>query len=252
MVTGASSGIGEACARRFAKDGYSLALGARRTERLGALATEFRSGPAEKVFHAALDVTQKASVLAFVEQMKEEVGIPDILVNNAGLARGVERLEDAQGEAWREMVETNLFGVLYVSRQILPAMIEQGSGTIIMIGSISGHRAYAGGSVYCATKRALQSVCQSMRMETLGKNIRVCSVDPGLVETEFSLVRFSGDKERADKVYEGIQVLRAEDIADCVHFSATRPAHVNVDDMIVMPTIQADPYHLHRGEVEQG
>ena len=150
------------------------------------------------------------------------------------------------------MVETNLFGVLHVTRRILPAMIERGSGTIIMIGSIAGHRAYAGGSVYCATKRALQSLCQSMRMETLGKNIRVCSVDPGMAETEFSLVRFSGDKAEAEKVYDGIQVLQAIDIAECVHFSATRPAHVNIDEMIVMPTIQADPYHLHTDEVEQG
>lgn len=247
MVTGASSGIGEASARIFARDGWNLAIGARREERIAKLARELEKNSDVEVFCRTLDVTDESSVETYVGSLLAGAGTPDCLINNAGLARGLELVADAGGQAWREMIETNLFGVLRVTRSLLPAMLERGSGHIIMVGSVAGHLPYAKGSVYCATKRALQSVCGSLRLETLGRGIRVSSVDPGLVETEFSLVRFAGDAERASRVYEGVHALTSEDIAECILFAASRPPHVNVDNILVMPTIQADPYHLHRG-----
>lgn len=239
VVTGASSGIGAACARAFAALGDRLSLGARRLDRLAAAA------PAGAFSHE-LDVTSAASVETFLAAAVAANGPIDVLVNNAGLARGVEPIADATGEAWREMLETNVLGLLEVTRRVLPAMVERRTGHVVVIGSIAAHKAYPGGGVYCGSKRALQSICEAMRIETLGSGVRVTSVDPGLVETEFSVVRFRGDEQRAAKVYAGTRPLTAEDVADCVVFAATRPAHVNIDTILVMPTDQAGPQHVHR------
>ena len=238
VVTGASSGIGAACARLFARAGDRLSLGARRVGRLGALA------PA--AFAHELDVTSAASVARFVDAAIAANGPIDVLVNNAGLARGTETIAEGTGEAWREMIETNVLGLLEVTRRVLPGMVAQRRGHVVVIGSIAGHKAYAGGGVYCGSKRALQPICEAIRMETLGSGVRVTSVDPGLVETEFSLVRFRGDGERAAKVYAGTRPLTADDVAECVLFAVDRPAHVNLDSIVVMPTDQASPHHVHR------
>ena len=235
VITGASSGIGAACARAFAALGDRLSLGARRSERLRLVA------PA--AFCSELDVTVPSSVEAFVHAANGPI---DVLVNNAGLARGVEKIAEGTGEAWREMIETNVLGLLEVTRRVLPRMIERKHGHIVVIGSVAGHKAYVGGGVYCGSKRALQPICEAIRMETLGHDIRVTSVDPGLVETEFSVVRFRGDQPRADKVYAGTRPLYAEDVAECVVWAAGRPAHVNIDTIVVMPTDQASPQMVHR------
>jgi serine 3-dehydrogenase len=238
VITGASSGIGAACARAFEAQGDRLSLGARRHERLREVSTS--------AFTSPLDVTDKTSVAAFLKAAVEKNGPIDVLVNNAGLARGVEKIADGTGEAWREMIETNVLGLLEVTRLALPQMVARKTGHIVVIGSIAGHKAYVGGGVYCGSKRALQPICEAIRMETLGHNVRVTSVDPGMVETEFSLVRFKGDEKRADAVYAGTRPLSAEDVADCVLFAANRPAHVNIDTIVVMPTDQASPQMVHR------
>jgi 3-hydroxy acid dehydrogenase / malonic semialdehyde reductase len=239
VITGASSGIGAACAHAFAKAGDRLSLGARREERL--------AGVVATAFHHPLDVTAARSVERFLAAAIERHGPIDILVNNAGLARGVEKIAEGTGEAWREMIETNVLGLLEVTRRVLPHMVQNKNGHVVVIGSIAGHKAYVGGGVYCASKRALQPICEAIRMETLGTGIRVTSVDPGLCETEFSVVRFRGDEERATKVYQDTRALRAEDVADCVLFAVDRPAHVNLDTIVVMPTDQASPQMVHRG-----
>ena len=239
VVTGASSGIGAACARAFARLGDRLSLGARRTDRLAAAAKD--------ALHHPLDVTKPASVERFLAAAVAANGPIDVLVNNAGLARGVEKIAEGTGEAWREMIETNVLGLLEVTRRVLPQMLERKAGHVVVIGSIAGHKAYASGGVYCGSKRALQPICEAIRMETLGSGIRVTSVDPGLVETEFSLVRFRGDGDRAAKIYQDTRPLTAEDVAECVVFAVTRPPHVNLDTIVVMPTDQASPQQVHRG-----
>lgn len=239
VITGASAGIGAASARAFHQLGYRLSLGARRTDKLAEIVPE--------ALHHPLDVTKPASIERFLAAAQQRHGPIDILLNNAGLARGIEKVAEATGEAWREMIETNVLGLLEVTRRVLPDMLARKQGHVMVIGSIAGRRAYPGGSVYCASKRALQSVCEALRMEVLGSGVRVSSIDPGLVETEFSLVRFRGDAERADKVYHDTRPLCAEDVAECVVFAATRPAHVNIDSMLVMPTDQAAPTMVHRG-----
>jgi len=238
VVTGASSGIGAACARAFAAHGDRLSLGARRTDRL--------ANVVEGALCHQLDVTDPESVAAFISASIDAHGPVDVLINNAGLARGTEQIAEGTGEAWREMIETNVLGLLEVTRRILPNMVEAGGGHVVVIGSIAGHKAYIGGGVYCGSKRALQPICEAIRMETLGKNVRVTNVDPGMVDTEFSVVRFRGDEEKAKKVYEGTRPLVAEDVAECVLFAANRPAHVNLDNILVMPTDQANPYFVHR------
>ncbi|MEC7584962.1 MAG: SDR family NAD(P)-dependent oxidoreductase [Planctomycetota bacterium] len=239
VITGASSGIGAACARSFHSLGYRLSLGARRVEELMTVV--------DGASCHFLDVTQPESIEEFLDHAESIHGPIDVLINNAGLARGTEKIHDATGEAWREMIETNLIGVLEVTRRVLPKMVHRKQGDIVMIGSIAGHKSYAGGGVYCASKRALQSVCEAIRTETNGSNVRVISVDPGMVQTDFALVRYRGDQEKAAKVYEQTRPLQADDVADCVTFAVTRPAYVNVETLVLMPTDQANPQTLHRG-----
>jgi len=239
IITGASSGIGRACAEIFAKNGYNLILNARRVDRLESLAKSLQNeNPNIKVFYKKTDMSNKNDVFNFVESIPDSFYPIDILINNAGLSRGLEPLDEGNIDDWNEMIDTNIKGVLYITKLIIPIMKKQQYGHIINIGSIAGHESYPGGNVYCATKAAIKSLTKSLRMDLVRTNIRVSSVDPGMVETEFSEVRFR-DAQKAKKVYENIKPLYAEDIADIIFFIATRPQHVNIEDAIIMPTQQA-------------
>ncbi len=237
IITGASSGIGEACAEIFAKNGFNLVLNARRVDRLEALSNRL-SQYNTKVYYKKVDMRNKDEIFEFVDSIPKEFFPIDILINNAGLSRGLEPLDMGNIEDWNEMIDTNIKGVLYITKEIIPIMKNQGHGHIINLGSIAGHESYPGGNVYCATKAAIKSLNKSLRMDLVRTNIRVSSIDPGMVETEFSEVRFR-DAQRAKKVYENIKPLYAKDIADVIYFIATRPHHVNIEDVIIMPTQQA-------------
>ncbi|HBN07314.1 MAG TPA: NAD(P)-dependent oxidoreductase [Cyanobacteria bacterium UBA8530] len=243
LITGASSGIGAACARAFAERGARLLLCARRLDRLESLAEELKEC---EVHCFALDVSRRAEVEEKLALLPSEWREIDILVNNAGLSRGLDKLHEAEVEDWEEMIDTNLKGLLYVSRAIIPGMVERGRGQVLNLGSIAGHEAYPGGSVYCATKHAVSGLTKALRMDLLGTPIRVSSVDPGMVETEFSLVRFHGNEEKAAKVYQGLTPLAPEDVAEVVLFCATRPPHVNLSEVMVLPTDQASALLSHR------
>ena len=246
LITGASSGIGKACAEAFAAQGCRLLLAARRKERLEELSVALEEKNGAEVVTVALDVRDREAVDQWVEGLPESWRNIDILVNNAGLARGLAPLHEGDVTDWEEMIDTNLKGLLWVTRALLPGMIARGRGHVINIGSIAGHEVYPSGNVYCATKHAVAALSRSLGIDTLGTGVRVSSVDPGMVETEFSLVRFHGDAERADGVYEGFEALRGEDVAEAVVFCATRPAHANVREMILMPAAQASAVHSHR------
>lgn len=246
FITGASAGIGAACATEFAKIGANLILSARRKEKVDALADKLRAEYGIKTITFKLDVKDKAEIKYVIESIPEEWQSIDILLNNAGLGKGLNKVYEDDPDNWEEMIETNIKGLLYITRNIVPGMVERGSGHVINLGSIAGHMAYPGGGVYCATKHAVKAISDSMRMELVDKNVRVSSVDPGMVETEFSVVRFGGDEERAKNVYKGVDPLTAEDIADAVMFVATRKPHVNINEMIIMPSVQANAFVTHR------
>jgi NADP-dependent 3-hydroxy acid dehydrogenase YdfG len=246
LVTGASSGIGEAVAEAFAAAGCRLLLTARRRDRLEALAGRLRSDGAADVAVGVLDVRDRAAVDAFVSGLAPEWAAVDILVNNAGLARGLAPLHQGDVADWEEMLDTNVKGLLWVTRAVLPGMVERGRGHVINIGSIAGHETYPSGNVYCATKHAVTALTRCLAIDLLGTGVRVSSVDPGLVETEFSMVRFHGDRERADAVYRGLEPLVGSDVAEAVLFCATRPPHATVREMILLPTAQAAAVHVHR------
>jgi NADP-dependent 3-hydroxy acid dehydrogenase YdfG len=236
VVTGASSGIGAATARALAADGWRVVVGARRVDRLDALAADI-GGTAH-----ALDVTDGDSVDAFVAAVPE----CRLLVNNAGGALGLAPVAEADDDQWRAMFETNVLGVVRLTRGLLPAIEASGDGQVVTIGSIAGHEPYPGGAGYNAAKFAVRAVMSVLRQELLGRPVRVCEIDPGMVETEFSLVRFGGDAERAAAVYAGVTPLTAEDVAECVRWVASRPSHVNVDQMIVLARDQAGARQVHR------
>ena len=241
MVTGASAGIGRACAEAFAREGCRLILAARRDDALRDLA-----GSLDAPCHTlALDVRDRAAVDAAVAGLPDEWAAIDVLVNNAGLSRGLEKVQDGRPDDWDEMIDTNVKGLLWVSRAVLPGMVARDRGHVVNIGSIAGHQVYPGGAVYCATKHAVAAINQGLRLDLLGTRVRVSSVDPGMVQTDFSLVRFHGDRERADQVYRNFPPLTAADIADCVVFCASRPPHVAVMDLVVMPQDQAAVYASH-------
>jgi serine 3-dehydrogenase len=246
LITGASSGIGRSCAQKFAEAGAKLILVARRKERLEKLAAELKKQFDTESFVDVLDVRNINAVTKFYQKLHDEWKNIDILVNNAGLSRGLNKLYEGKLEDWEEMIDTNVKGLLYVSRTVIPGMVKRKKGTIINIGSIAGHDVYPGGNVYCATKHAVDALTKGMRMDLVDTSIRVCTVDPGLVETEFSEVRFHGDKERAKKTYMNITPLTPADIADAVFFAATRPAHVQIAELIIMPTAQASTTLVHR------
>lgn len=245
FITGASSGMGAACARHFAAQGAKLVLCARRYERLQKLAAELNT-PSHLI---RLDVTDRKAVEEAIASLPADFREIDILINNAGLSRGFDKFYEGSVDAWEEVVNTNVKGLLYVTRAILPGMVERQRGHIINLGSVAGHYAYQNGAVYCASKAAVKSLTESLKMDLLGTPIRVTSVDPGLVETEFSIVRFGGDVARAKKVYENIKPLSADDIAEIIVFCATRPAHVNINFVMIMAVAQSTPTTVHRAPI---
>jgi NADP-dependent 3-hydroxy acid dehydrogenase YdfG len=248
FITGASSGIGEACARLFAGEGALLLLAARRIERLRELERELKSAGAGDVMNIELDVRDAGAVARAVDELPSSWKEIEVLVNTAGLSRGLEPLHEGSLDDWEEMIDTNIKGLLHVDRTVVPLMAGRGSGTIIHIGSIAGRQVYPGGGVYCGTKHAVRAISDGLRIDLLGSGLRVACIDPGMVKTEFSEVRFHGDRERAERVYQGVTPLTADDIAEAVLFTATRPAHVVISDMMILPTDQASAFHYHRDD----
>jgi NADP-dependent 3-hydroxy acid dehydrogenase YdfG len=246
LITGASSGIGKATAFAFAAEGCRLAIGARRRERLEEMVDGLHEAGAAEVVPLTVDVRDRSQAEAAVAQCHRRLGRIDVLVNNAGLARGLRPVEEGDETEWRQMIETNVFGLLWMTRATIPIMKGQGSGHIINIGSVAGHESYPGGSVYAGSKHAERAITVALRHELLGSGIRVSTVDPGLVETEFSLVRYDGDDERASATYKGMKPLAGEDVAACIVFVAGRPQHVNIDEIIVKPLAQAGSMAVHR------
>ncbi len=242
LITGTSAGIGEACARAFAEKGARLIIAARRRDRLEKLAKSFKT----EIYVVQLDVRDREAVEKAIGALPAEWAEIDILVNNAGLSRDLTKLHEGRHESWDQMIDTNVKGLLYVSRAVLPGMVKRGRGHVINIGSIAGHEVYPGGNVYCATKHAVDAITKSMRLDLLGTGVKVSTVDPGMVETEFSEVRFYGDKEKADKVYKGLTPLAGNDIAQAVVWVAERPAHVQVAEMIILPLDQASATQANR------
>jgi len=237
FITGATSGIGEAIARLFAEKAITLVVCGRRQDRLDSLYKELSRKT--KIHTLNFDVRNREAVLAAVNSIPDEFSNIDILVNNAGNAHGMDPIQSGSLDDWDAMLDINVKGLLYVSRAIVPGMVEKKNGHIINIGSTAGKEVYPNGNVYCASKHAVDALNQGMRMDLNSYGIRVGAVNPGLVETEFSEVRFKGDEERAKKVYQGFQPLTPEDIADIIYFVVTRPYHVNIADLVVMPTAQA-------------
>lgn len=244
LITGATSGIGAATARRFAEHGIRLVLCGRREERLSALKDEL--SVLTDVATLSFDIGDKSAVFEAISSLPADFALVDILVNNAGNAHGLEPLQDGDPDDWDAMIDSNVKGLLYVSRAVLPGMVARRSGHVINIGSISGKEVYANGTVYCATKFAVDALNRGMRMDLNSAGIRVGAIHPGMVETEFSEVRFKGDSERAKSVYQGLQPLRPEDIADVIHFVVTRPYHVNIADLLILPTAQASTTMVNR------
>lgn len=246
LITGASAGIGEACARRLAAEGADLALWARREERLEQLAAELVREHGVSVHTRAVDVRDRPAVRGAVDALLAECGPPHVLVNNAGLAAGFDPVQEGDFEDWDRMLDTNVKGLLNVTRMLLPAMIEVDRGHIINIGSTAGHQVYPKGNVYNASKYAVTALTEAINLDLVGTGLKVSSVDPGFVETEFSLVRFHGDEDRADGVYQGFQPLTGDDVADAVAYMANLPPHVNAFRMILLPTAQRNVYVMHR------
>jgi NADP-dependent 3-hydroxy acid dehydrogenase YdfG len=231
VITGASAGIGAETARVFAERGWHVVVGARRLDKLKDMASSWAGG--KNITVAALDVTDDKSVKAFTQTAHSAThGKIDVLFNNAGLALGVDHLATGSMDDWQAMLDTNVSGLLRVTRAFLPGMLAAGHGHIINMGSIAGHLVYEGGGVYCATKHAVRAITKTLRLEVNGTPVRVSSIDPGMVETDFSLVRFKDDATRAGKVYHGVTPLTGEDIAECVWFAASRPAHVNIEEIV--------------------
>ncbi len=246
FVTGASSGIGLACARAFARERARLLLAARRLERLVAFERELLDLGSPAVRSAELDVRDERAVSATLAGLPDDWKGVEVLVNNAGLSRGMAPLQEGRLLDWDEMIDTNVKGLLHVDRAVVPLMVARGRGTVVHIGSIAGRQTYPGGTVYCATKSAVRALTDGLRLDLLGTGVRVTSVDPGLVDTEFSEVRFRGDAARASAVYRGLRPLSAEDVAEVVVFAATRPPHVDLAEVLLLPTDQASAIHLHR------
>lgn len=245
-ITGASSGIGLATAERLAQEGYSLILNARRKDRLDVLAKQLFEQYNTEILVQCFDIRNRKEVEASIIEIPNAWKKIDVLINNAGLASGMSSIEEGNIDDWEVMIDTNIKGLLYMTRNILPLMIENGDGHIVNIGSIAGKESYANGNVYCATKTAVDALNKSMRIDLVKYPIKVTAVNPGAVETEFSIVRFKGDKERAAKVYEGFENLIASDVADAVYYVISRPKHVNINDLIIMPVAQAQAGVVNR------
>ncbi len=246
LITGASAGIGEACALLFAQQGANLILTARREDRLHKLALQLQEDYKVAVYTQALDVRDRSAVEALISNLPDSFKNIDVLVNNAGLVLGVEKAHETPGGDVYVMLDTNVKGVLNMIRAVVPDMVAKAQGHVINISSIAGHEAYPGGSVYCASKHAVDALTKSLRMDVVSTPLRVTAISPGLVDTEFSLVRFKGDSKKAEAVYHGLEALVAEDIAEAVVFAASRPPHVQIADMIIFPTQQAAATVVHR------
>ena len=246
FITGASSGIGEACARAFAGEGARLLLAARRKPRLDELEPELLRAGAGSVHSLELDVRDAAKVEATIAGLPPEWQAIDVLINNAGLSRGLDKLYEGKTEDWDEMIDTNVKGLLYVTRAVVPGMVERGSGHVVNLGSTAGEITYPKGAVYCASKAAERAINDGLRQDVLGTPVRVTSVDPGMVQTPFSEVRFRGDADRAAKVYQGVTPLVAEDVADAILWAVTRPAHVNIARVVMTPVDQANSLLFNR------
>lgn len=246
LITGASSGIGRACAEMFAGEGASLILSARRKDRLKRLSSSLERRHKIRTLPLPLDVRDCEAVKEAVETLPQSWKKIDILVNNAGLSRGLEPIYEGQIDDWEEMIDTNVKGLLYLSKAVLPGMVKRRKGHIVNLGSVAGHDVYPGGNVYCASKHAVDAVTKGMLIDLVDTPIRVSTVDPGMVETEFSVVRFHGDREQAKAAYTGMKPLKGKDVAEAVLFCITRPAHVNVDQLRIMPTAQASAAIVHR------
>lgn len=246
FITGASSGIGAACARKFAQGGYTLLLNARSVDKLQALQTELETAYGIDVVLLPFDVRDRKAAEAALKSLPEKYQTIDVLVNNAGLALGVDKEYEGTEDNYDTMIETNITALLMMTRLVVPGMVNRGKGHIINIGSVAGDAAYPGGSVYCATKAAVKVLSDGLRMDLVDTPLRVTNVKPGLVETNFSVTRFAGDKERADKVYQGIKPLTGEDIAEVVYFAASAPEHVQIAEVLVLATHQATGTIVHR------
>jgi NADP-dependent 3-hydroxy acid dehydrogenase YdfG len=246
LITGASAGIGEACAHLFAQQGSNLILAARRNEKLLKLASELQKEYKIEVLARTLDVRDHSAVQRMMSSLSAPFKHIDVLVNNAGLVLGVEKAHETPGDDVDIMLDTNVKGILNMIRTVVPDMVTRQQGHVINISSIAGHEAYPGGSVYCASKHAVDALTKSLRMDVVSTPLRVTAISPGLVDTEFSLVRFKGDTRKAEAVYQGLEALIAEDIAEAVLFAASRPAHVQIADMIIFPTQQAAATVVHR------
>jgi NADP-dependent 3-hydroxy acid dehydrogenase YdfG len=250
LITGATSGIGEATAMLLAKHNHDIIVTGRRKEKLLALKEKIEAETGSKVLTLNFDIRSLQENEAAIQSIPAEWQNIDVLINNAGLAAGFNTVQEGVIDDWERMIDTNIKGLLYITRLISPKMIERGSGHIINISSVAGKEIYPMGNVYCATKHAVQSVTKGMRIDLLKHGIKVSSVSPGAVETEFSVVRFSGDTDRAKQVYKGFTPLNAQDIADTILFMVTRPKHVNIDDVLIMPTDQAFSRDFNRREID--
>jgi 3-hydroxy acid dehydrogenase / malonic semialdehyde reductase len=248
LITGASSGIGEACARRLASQGANLILWARREERLYELRGELTSAHGVEITVAVVDVRDRERIMGETDWLAANDNIPHVLINNAGLARGFSKVHQGDQNEWDEMIDTNIKGVLNVTRAVLPHMVRLGRGHIVNLGSTAGHVTYPNGNVYAATKFAIRGLSDGMNLDLAGTPLKVSSVDPGYVDTEFSTVRFHGDKDRAKQVYRGFQPLSADDVADTISYVVNLPEHMNVLDVIIVPTAQRNIYVVDRKE----
>ncbi|MEO6303881.1 MAG: SDR family NAD(P)-dependent oxidoreductase [Bacteroidia bacterium] len=246
LVTGATSGIGKSTAEIFAKNGHDLIITGRREERLAELKTQLEKDFKIKVTTLCFDIRKLHEVEKAIAGLSDENKKIDVLVNNAGLAAGLSSIQNGNIDHWERMIDTNVKGLLYISRAVSNLMIENKKGHIINIGSVAGKEVYANGNVYCATKHAVDAINKGMRIDLLAHNIKVTAINPGMVETEFSIVRFDGDEEKAKKVYAGLQPLKPEDIAETIFWVANRPAHVNINDILIMPTVQATATNVIR------
>jgi 3-hydroxy acid dehydrogenase/malonic semialdehyde reductase len=244
FITGSTAGFGKAIALKFAEHGYDVIINGRRTDRLKKLEEEIKNTYGVKVFSLPFDVRNKKAVEEAIHSLPHDWKKIDVLVNNAGLAQGLSLIQDGNIEDWETMIDTNVKGLLYVSRTVMPLMIDNQKGHIINLSSIAGKEAYQKGNIYCATKFAVDALTKSMRIDLLEHKIRVTSIDPGAAETEFSLVRFKGDAERAKKAYLGYEPLKAEDIAEVAYFAASRPPHVCLNDIVMTPTAQANTSYI--------
>ena len=248
LITGATAGIGKATAEIYAENGWNLILTGRRAERLAELKKELSERFSVAVHTLNFDVRDKAEVSKAIDRLDGDWKNIDVLLNNAGLAKGFSDIQDGNIDDWDTMIDTNIKGLLYVSKAIMSGMIERKSGHIVNIGSIAGKEVYAKGNVYCSSKHAVEGITKALRLDLLPHKIKVSAVCPGAVDTEFSTVRFDGDKDRADNVYNGYQPLLAKDIAEAVYFVTSRPFHVNINDLLIMPTAQANTSNLLREE----